>query len=169
MSAKKDFPFLEHLIGPTIVGIVVLIGQFFLNPIIAHKEAQRTELIRMKQEAYLVAIDLVDKFYLSLPWKAADGQPRNQQLGIRPTREEINQCLAKIVLVEDTPTVSRTFLQCFGYGAVSGFSVAFKHTMVNEMRRDLYATKSIDIKDAPFIFTLDNLTDISPITLSTNK
>ena len=175
MSNQKEYdrPYLQHLIGPTatgiLVGIIVLVGQFFINPVIAHKEAQRAELQRAKQEVYLAAVDLVDRFYLSLPWKTTDGQAMNLQLGLRPSREEINQCYAKLILVEDDNSVSDAFLSCFGHGSVQGFSVAFRDAMVNQMRRDLYATNPITTKESPFFFTLDNLVDTGPIGTSTNR
>jgi len=172
-SPRNDRPYLQHLVGPTVtgvvVGIIVLVGQFVTNPIIAHKETQRAELQRAKQEMYLAAVELVNKFYLSIPWKTTDGQATNRQLGIRPTREEINQCLAKLMLVEDDDDVSETFLRCFGLSSERGYSVAFRDAMINQMRRDLYATKPITFKESPFVFSLDDIVDTGPIEASTNR
>jgi|GEM_PF-2423115 len=168
-NPRKERPFLQHLIGPAIVGIIVLIGQYFINPVIADKEAKSDELQRSKQEVYLAAVDLVDRFYLSLPWKTTDGQAMNPKLGLRPEREEINQCFAKIILVENDNVVSDAFLRCLGHSSERGFSVAFRDALINAMRHDLYATKPIALKESPLFFTLDNLIDTGPISALTNR
>ena len=165
---EKDRPFLQHLWGPIVVGTTVLVGQFFINPLIAHKEFQRSQLLQTRQAAYLDGINLVDKFYMSLPWKIDNGKSMNGQPGPRPSRDEINQCLAQILLVEESPAISEAFLRCFGHGSEKGFSIAFRDNLVNQMRQELYSIKVITLKESPLFFNLD-MVDTGPITANTNR
>jgi hypothetical protein len=162
-NKKEGRPYLQHIIGPIVVGIVVLIGQFIINPIIAHKEAQRSELLKAKQEAYLEAVDLVDKFYVSLSWKNSGGQPTNGKIGPKPTREEFNQCLARLLLVEDNVAISDQFIQCFG-GSNQIVSPVFRTDLINLMRKDLFESEKLESKSpSPFYFTFDYTDDTGPV------
>ncbi len=160
---EKNRPILEHLIGPAVVGLVVLVGQFFLHPLTAAIEARQSDLLERKQTTYLEALDLVDKFYGSLSWKDQAGNPMNSNRGPKPTREDVNHCLSRLLLVQDDDAIAQKFLQCFGHGEKSQVSPIFKNELVNLMRKDLFRTKAAT-SPMPFYFTLDNTDDTGPYT-----
>jgi len=58
---EKKFSFLRDLLSPVLVGVVVLLGQWVIQPLIA----QKAELLKAKQEAYWEAVCLVNQFYRS--------------------------------------------------------------------------------------------------------
>lgn len=147
----------EKLIAPIIVGVVFLLGQWFIQPMIGEATSRKVELFNAKKVVYLDALELIDRLYLSFQWMDNTGNPINPILGERPKREEFNKCFAKLILVENNKAVSDQFLRCVGYTDKT-ISDTYRKDFINLMRRDLYGGTRKDL-DAivPIFLNVDNL------------
>ena len=163
MNEKGTSPgIFEKLIAPIIVGVVVLLGQWLIQPMIGEATSQKVELLNTKQVVYLDALKLLDRLYLSFSWEDEIGKPTNPKLGERPKCEEFNQCFARLLLVEDNKAVSDQFLCCCGY-TYTNISGTYRKDLINLMRRDLYGRTHKDLVDAksPFFLDFDKLKTLS--------
>lgn len=162
---EKKFSFLRDLLSPAIVGIVVLLGQLVIQPLIV----QKAELLKAKQEVYWEAIYLVNQFYRSFPWLNEKKEPQNKKLGPPVESEKVYQSLAKLRLVENDENVSKAFLQCFGVGKYKDhLSNSYLVLLIDAMRVDLYGKKRGREETPtifPFYLNIDEMTtnDLGPV------
>lgn len=122
----------QHLIAPVIVGVVVICGQFVVQPSIQERVASRTDLSMQKRELYIDALALVDKKYDSLSW------PNASAPGAAPTDAEINKIYRELLLVADDAAIIRMFREFMDTSSDDGYhSAANRGEFLLLMRSDL--------------------------------
>jgi hypothetical protein len=138
MSASngKSSAWFEHLVGPLVVGLVVLIGQFFLQPQIAVREHSQTHHWEAKRDCYVKCLNLVNKKFLSLMWLGEHSQ-LPYPLGTPPTAEEVNQCYAELSLFAESGDSIRLFIKCFGQSSDKTIKLDDRVQLIHAMRKDL--------------------------------
>ena len=121
----------EHLIAPLIIGIVVLFGQFLLQPAIQERAASRTDLWAQKRDAYIDAIALVDKKYDSLSF----GTP--VRTGPAPTDSEINEIYGRLAMTADNTEIITMFQRFMDAASQDYHSPANRGKFILLLRSDL--------------------------------
>lgn len=102
-----------HLIEPIVVGIVVLSGQFLIQPLIAEKQQSRTERWNEKRRTLLNAMELIRRQFQSrqMSTKAGETTPPSE-LEEPPSAEQINNIYSQLLLVVKNRQTIRNFLDC---------------------------------------------------------
>lgn len=149
MNVLKDF------VSPIIVGIFVLLGQFFIQPIIAERSLSKQELWKSKYDTYLIAIKLVDREFVNMRWpKSAelpDGYEPDGDLGAA-SREEINNVYAKLCLLSNDSNIPKRFMKCFGFYEKE-ISIGYRPELIAAFRNDLGSSR-IDIRPEDLKFVI---------------
>src|SRR5688572_1494305 len=135
-SDGKFSTWFEHLIGPLAVGLIVLAGQFFLQPMIAFKEHSKTHHWEAKRDCYVKCINLVNKKFLSLMWLGEDAK-LPYPLGTPPTAEEVNQCYAELSLFSENHDALKLFIRCFGQSLDKTIKQDDRIQLIHALRKDL--------------------------------
>ena len=131
-------PWLQHIVGPIVVGLVVLLGQFFIQPKITERGQARTEHWEAKRESYVKCLNLVNKKFLSITWQGKDGVDTTpHSLGAPPTIEEANQCYAELSLFTTDTEVLSLFIKCFGESTDRKVEQQDRIRLIQAMRKDL--------------------------------
>jgi len=97
---------LESLIVPVVVAIIMLIGQFFLHPIIQEKITSKSELWLEKKEAFTDAINIVAKQFNSDLVETDKHIPTKD----KPTLEEINNILSQLYMFSENDEIPKKFI-----------------------------------------------------------
>jgi len=140
----------KYILGPIIVGLIVLGGQFLIQPLIAEKSLARQELWRSKFNAYVEAIEIVNQKFLSLSWNVSDTSA-HYTLGQSPSDEKVNDAYARLALLADDPHVPHAYLACFGvYPSQKPVTIDHRTNFIALCRKDL-GTTSLDL-DSQEIF-----------------
>ena len=129
---------IEPVLSPIIVGVVLLLGQFLIQPRIAAREHFNKAKWDAKREVYAKAIKLVNQKFASIgSWEGPDVPPniRSIPVGEPPSREELNQCYAELALFSSR-SILRAFLGCFGTPA-SPIKPEHRMELIRLMRADL--------------------------------
>lgn len=121
----------EHLLAPLIIGFFVLLGQFFLQPIIQERVASTTDLWTQKREVYVDASALVDKKFDSLNF------PNAPAIGPAPTDPEINEIYRKLLLVADDVEIIVMFGEFMTFREDNYHSAGNRARFLFLMRSDL--------------------------------
>ena len=145
MNEKNKKFLFEHFIGPAVVGLVVLFGQFFIQPSIASKEHAQTHHWEAKRDCYVRCINLVNKKFLSLMWIGKDAS-LPYPLGAPPSAEEVNQTYAELSLFSEDHEILKLFIKCFGQSSEKKIEQNDRIQLILAMRKDLGFGK-IQIKD----------------------
>lgn len=107
---------IDLVLFPIITGLVLLGGQFVIQPRIAAREHFNKAKWDAKRGVYAKAIKLVNQKFASIgTWEGPDVPPsiRSMPVGEPPSREELNQCYAELALYSSR-SILRAFLGCFG-------------------------------------------------------
>lgn len=102
--------FMQYLIGPLGVGIVVLLGQLWIQPKIAHKSLVEEQQWRTKYEACLEALRLADAMLSHYSWEnVKDTDIIKEDI----KTSEVRRCYAKLVCSCDNRDVLYIFKKIF--------------------------------------------------------
>src|ERR1039457_4148319 len=82
----------EYLVAPIVVGLVVLVGQFVLQPKIAQRQEALTERWKAKRDCYVKAMNLVNQKFASMKWEGKDAVNVEYAKSSPPIAEEVNKC-----------------------------------------------------------------------------
>ncbi len=128
---------------------MVLVGQFFLQPLIAQKTLAREELWRSKLNAYVEAIEIVNQKFLSATWSGPDFSGKSYTTGEPPTSEKVNNAYAKLALLSDDPSVPHAYLACIeAYPSERPVGLNHRTKFITLCRKDLGTTDlNLDPKD----------------------
>ena len=139
---NKSSSWIEHLIGPAVVGIVVLLGQLLIQPLIQSK----AERWNAKRTAYLAALKVVNQKYDSMPWYGPDAPSRSVPLQEPPPSAEVNNSYTELMLYSDNNDLITKYLDCFGVRNTNEpIHMATRNELINLMRRDL-GFRAVDIR-----------------------
>ena len=128
----------EYLVAPIVVGLVVLIGQFFLQPVTAQRQAMLIERWQAKRNSYIQAVNMVNQKYASMEWHGPDAVTEEYKKGNPPTAEAINQCYSELLLYSENKEILRTYLACFGIlPEMNPIQQAYRIKLLELMRNDL--------------------------------
>lgn len=159
MSAKDSGSnWKQYLLAPLVVGVIVLIGQSLLQPIVAEKVKARTERWAAKRDAFLDALLVVDKQLAAYPPNIGPDAPKDPiQKATPPEPDEINRAYAKLVLYADDRGIIDAFPGCFG--ARAGQSVVWHEERVRLFRlmRSELGFKSINLTPEDIRFWVKKL------------
>ena len=136
---------LEFFIAPTVVALIVIIAQFFIQPLMQKNITAQSELWLHKKEIYIKAIAIIDKRFDSMVFGSS------QQTAEPPTNKEINEVYRELLLVCDDDEILIRF-QKFMDTSVEGYcSPANRGDFINLIRKDLGESKfSIKPEKIPY-------------------
>ncbi|OYD13990.1 hypothetical protein CH333_09270 [candidate division WOR-3 bacterium JGI_Cruoil_03_44_89] len=138
----------EKLIIPVIVGLVVLLGQFFIQPRIAKRTVQQQEHWNAKQVAYNRAIKLVNQRFGSAKWTGPAVPSNYTPFSTRPVLKELNNCYTELCLVAENREIPKLFGKIF----LQTSSAADRGELISLMRRDLYGASTAIPSDSVIWF-----------------
>lgn len=141
---------LTELVYPIITGLVLLGGQFLIQPRIAAREHFDRAKWDAKREMFSKAIALVNQKFGSIgDWQGSD-VPSNVDTAVAgdpPSREEVNQCYAELALYSSRIIV-RAFMACFGHT----ITATHRMNLIAVMRKDLgFGDSDLHPEDAWFV------------------
>ena len=137
--------FFKDLIGPIILAIIVIVAQFFIQPLMQQKITAKTELWLQKKEVYIKTIELIDKRFDSM--KFQDSEP----IGNPPTNDETNKVYRQLLFFCDNEKILTDFLK-FMDKAIEGYCCpANRGNFMKLLREDLGKSKlSIAGEEIPY-------------------
>ncbi len=142
MSIEK---IIEYFIAPAVVGIVVIIAQFFIQPKIQKEITAQSELWLKKEEIYIKTIGLVDKRFDSMFFK--DSKPTVEP----PTTQEINEVFRQLLLLCDDDEIIIRFQKFMDISIYEYCSPVNRGGFINLLRKDLSKKKfSIKSEEIPY-------------------
>jgi hypothetical protein len=155
-TPKKSF--LREILVGIVVGIAVLVGQYFIQPRITEQETIRNFRLDEKRESYFQAITLVDQLWGSITWEK-DGKASPAKKTIPPSANVVNDCAAKLYLVSNDKEVPIAFMSLFQHSMTnnqldSGDRIKFFQLL----EKDLFGkeTSGVDADNLPFMVELPN-------------
>ena len=135
----------EHVIAPLLVGavggIVVLGGQWVIQPSISRQEHFDKSVFDAKRDVYVRAIRQVNQKFESLrSWAGTNVSPGLTNVPPTPEPEaaDVNLVYGELFLFS-TPDIVRDYVACFGTNIAGPNRVEgnARLRMMNQMRRDL--------------------------------
>lgn len=131
-------PWLQYLLFPIVVGLVVLLGQFLIQPRIAARQHLDKTRWDARREVYAKALGLVNRKFASVSgWHGQSVPAAAAEIaaGPAPTREAVNDVYSELALFS-SPEILRAFLACFGMpnGPITGGA---RFNLIKLMRADL--------------------------------
>ena len=152
MESKVTNGPVKSIVGSIVVGIVMLLGQFIIQPLIAEKSLAKQELWRAKLKTYSEAITLVNKKFATIEWHE-DGQASSSPTSEPPSVLDANNCFSKLVLLSTDNRIPRAFMSCMvPYDSNKTVTIGDLEKMIKLLRKDLKAGRStIDTADIRFI------------------
>lgn len=130
----------EWFLAPIMVGLVVLLGQYWLQPKITEKEQIKTQKIQEKKEVYIEAAILINQLWSSINWSGKSGG------GVEPIPERVNNCAARLLLVSETKEVPVAFLSLFQKSTVNNaLKSEDRIAFLNLLRKDMYGSEISDL------------------------
>ena len=145
-SNKEDKSVYEYLVAPIIVGLVVLVGQFVLQPKIAQRQEALTERWKAKRDCYIKAMNLVNQKFASMKWEGKDAAKIEYAKSNPPIAEEVNECYDELLLFSENKEIIRNYLACFGVlPDMRPIQASYRIQMIGLMRNDLQF-EEIDIQ-----------------------
>ncbi|MDA2922458.1 hypothetical protein MYX07_04310 [Patescibacteria group bacterium AH-259-L07] len=136
---------LEFFIAPAVAALIVIIAQFFIQPLMQKNITARSELWLHKKEIYIKTIAIIDKRFDSMVFK------NSRPVADPPTNKEFNEVYRELLLVCDDDEILIRF-QKFMDTSVEGYcSPANRGDFINLIRKDLGKSKfSIKPKEIPY-------------------
>lgn len=129
----------QYLLSPVIVGCIMLLGQSWLQPIIAEKTRAKTERWEAKREVFINTIALVDKEFGATSFTIGIDVPKVKvKLSSPPSANEKNRCYRELLLYTKGREIIYAFIGCLG--AREGQEMIWhkeKIRMIQLMRREL--------------------------------
>jgi len=132
------FKLLEHFVAPIVVGLVVLVGQFFIQPFIAQRQEILTAGWQAKRNCYIQAVNLVNQKFASMKWDGPDAANVEYKKSNPPTSEELNKCYTELILFSENKEIIRIYLACFGIlPEMRPIKQEYRIKLLELMRKDL--------------------------------
>jgi len=132
MSDTNIRRFIESIIGPSIVGLVVLLGQFCIQPLIEERQFQKKELLRLKQASYIEAITILNEYSHLIRIDKAKNPSDDDQA---------NNVMAKLVLLSDDKQISESFWGILFYKKKENDNFKdlfeYREALIRLMRQDI--------------------------------
>ena len=136
----------EYLVAPIVVGLVVLVGQFVLQPKIAQRQEALTERWKAKRNCYVKAKNLVNQKFASMKWEGKDAVNVEYAKSSPPIAEEVNKCYDELLLFSENKEIIRSYLACFGIlPDMRPIQASYRIQLIGLMRNDLQF-EGIDIQ-----------------------
>lgn len=126
---------LKALIGPLVVALIMLIAQFFLQPIIQEKIKAQEELWLHKKQVCIKTIELIDKRFDSMNFR--DSEPIIEA----PKPNEINNVFRELLMVCDDEKIIIRFQKFMDTSIEDYCSPATRGAFVKLLRKDLGKSK----------------------------
>jgi len=156
-KSGRFWPMMQYLIAPSVVGLVVLVAQACIQPIVT----ARNERWKAKQAAFLNALSVVNKQFESLPLTVGPDAPQSPLRKMpEPEPYEINDAYNQLFVYANDPEIIRAYNRCLG---AEKAQVAVMHVdrlqLIQLIRREL-GFLELDIKpdDLYFWFRKENST-----------
>jgi len=145
---------LQFLAFPVATALIVLLGQFVIQPKIAARGHFEQTKWDARRQLYVRALELVNQKFASISaWSGADVPSGAGEIPPSPvpSRDEVNQVYAELALFSSVK-IMRSFLACFGLppGSITAES---RLSLIQEMREDLGLAKS-DLQESDTFFFL---------------
>jgi hypothetical protein len=143
---------LQFLVFPVATALIVLLGQFVIQPKIAARGHFEQTKWDARRQLYVRALELVNQKFASVSWSGSDvpTAAATAPLSPPPSRDQVNQVYAELALFSSV-VVMRSFLACFGLPPGS-LTAAGRLTLIQEMRNDLGLAKSDLLESDTFFF-----------------
>jgi hypothetical protein len=144
-GSSKPQTWLRSLFGPVIVGLIVLAGQIFVDPIVAQRVKIRESITQKRYEACEKAIELLQRRLASVTITGQDvpawyTQPEKNL----PTQLELNVAYNLLLIYGKSQTIAQEFFDATGPGKTQpGDIVRFLSAVRKELGVDEKA--SIDM------------------------
>ncbi|TKJ37096.1 MAG: hypothetical protein CEE38_09355 [Planctomycetes bacterium B3_Pla] len=104
-----------NLIGPIIVGLMAMLGQLYVNPIVAKRVKTQESIAEKRYEVCENAIGLLQKSLASSPWNRA-GLPEGYTPPEKPpTQLELNLTYSLLATYGTSGGIADEFLYAFGF------------------------------------------------------
>ena len=134
-------PWAQHLVAPVVVGVVMLLGQWWIQPKIAEAEAKKRERQTMKRDAFVQAMALVDQ-HLNAQRELHKFFEGHVASGTPVSSATVNQMISAVYLLADNPSIPLVVCELFG-DKLGGDVLVKRGELVNAMRLELYATMEL--------------------------
>jgi hypothetical protein len=122
---------LQYLVGPVVVGVVVVLAQYIIQPKIQKASTAESELWRAKRDVYMKVITVLDRRFDSMNYKGAAPVTEG------PVPSEINEIFRELLIMCDNDEIPARFTK-FMNVAVEGYcSPANRGEFINMLRLDL--------------------------------
>lgn len=111
----KDSGWLRALFGPVIVGLVILLGQSYVQPMVAGKVKKEESIMEQRHKACENAVDILQRHLASAK---ITGRPvpkwYKPPLKTPPTQLEINVTYTLLTIYSKSPTIAQEFFTATG-------------------------------------------------------
>lgn len=152
MSGDSWIPLTTAVATAVLSGTVLLLLQLIVTPRIERNKTIQQELWKAKKDAFLNAVELIDRTLAVTVWEGAavpkDYAPNFDQI---PKSDEINTQLRLLLLLSNNPEISTMFLRPFTGGGT--FSPSDRGRFISLLRTELFSTAArFDPDKVPFFF-----------------
>jgi hypothetical protein len=135
MTEPVSFHWIPNILAPVVVGIVVLLGQFFINPITARKTKHEETLLQKRYEASERAADVLYKLMASFAWTGPGSIPGRVPEVEAPSELEINQAFVRLAIYGTSGDIATKYQKLVGNP--QGLSAADVGAFVAQLRREM--------------------------------
>jgi len=94
---------LEKLLAPILAGLIVLLGQYLLQPLVSRRIRKVESVVQLKHEALEKVVDVIEKFC------ATADDASSSEMGSRLIYQEVNHAYARLILYAEMPETLETF------------------------------------------------------------
>lgn len=96
-----------------VVGVVMLVGQYFIDPLRERKRLKLQEEWMAKKAAFSYAVEMMDRQLAAAGWEGESVPEGYKPFGSAPSRVEINSANAMLVLSADSIEIPIKFVAFF--------------------------------------------------------
>jgi len=139
---------LQYFVAPVIVGLLIFILQFFLQPSLEKKKTIEKELWLEKKEAFIKSIQLVDQKFETLKFN------ENDTLNIEfKNFEEVNTTYVKLLLLSENQDIPKEFWKFFD-NRIKEFSPAQRGEYILLLKDELGSSTNTKPEEIPYFKNL---------------
>lgn len=146
-SANVWIPVTTAVMTAVLSGAILLLLQWLVTPRIELNKTIQQEQWKTKRDAFLKAIELIDRQLESTRWRGPDMKDYVPDYSKAPTQDEKNEQLRLLLLLSHNPQIWRMFVDVFD----KGISPTVRATYISLLREELFgSTAKIDPDQVPY-------------------
>ena len=144
-------PLLTAVYTATLSGLVVSLLQIIVLPRLEQKKLRFQEAWRSKRDAFVVALQILDRHLASTNWSGPDVPSDFKPSTDKPPSHEINRSVVSLSMLSDSVKVPNTFANFFKKGNQT--SPADRGNFIQMLRNELYKSKAtFKADELPYFF-----------------